>query len=45
MHSAGAADLAVDLAEAEGVGEEVDRGLAVLVEEIWGDLLCQFRPR
>jgi hypothetical protein len=41
MEPAGGADGAIDLAEAERVGQEPNRGLAVLVEQVRGDLLSQ----
>ena len=41
VQPASAADRAVDLAEAEGAREELDPGLAVLVEQVWRYLLRQ----
>jgi hypothetical protein len=37
MEPAGAASRAVDLGKAERAREEVDRGLAVLLEQVWRD--------
>ena len=43
METSRGADRAVDLVEAKSTRDELERGLSVLVEHVWSDLLRHLR--